>query len=96
MLPFGRLWYGEPNSVSNAEFFSKAKARTSEQARKAAMTRWQKFKRKKKYGRNKLVPLTKSKFAIVDARDFEQLKSGCQHLRSVKREKILEKSLDIK
>ena len=56
------------------KFFSKAKARTSEQARKAAMTRWQNFKRKKKYGRNKLVPLTKSKFAIVDARDFEQLK----------------------
>jgi hypothetical protein len=59
-LPFGRLWYGEPNPVSNAvgyvKFFSKAKARTSEQARKAAMTRWEKFKRRKKYGRNKTRP----------------------------------------
>ena len=23
-LPFGRLWYGEPNAISNAKFFSRS------------------------------------------------------------------------
>ncbi len=23
-LPFGRLWYGEPNAVSNAKFYSRS------------------------------------------------------------------------
>jgi hypothetical protein len=24
VLPFGRLWYGEPNAISNAKFFSRS------------------------------------------------------------------------
>jgi hypothetical protein len=23
-LPFGRLWYGEPNAISNAKFYSRS------------------------------------------------------------------------